>query len=296
VSTLVVMAAGLGSRYGSPKQIDRVGPSHETLVEYAVFDARRAGFTRVVFVIRPDLSDAFKDLAARLPADIAVDCAIQDLSALPPGVAGRPRTRPWGTVHAVLAARSLVSSPFAVLNADDFYGSAAYRIAREACDEAARHASATVVGFPLAATLSPHGPVVRAVCVAENGWLTAIDEVYGLEPAANGIRGWTASGAPRLMQGTEIASMNLWVFPPAIFALLAVGFERFVRGRGRDGDAELPLPEAVGELISQGAVRVRVREAPGPWFGLTHRQDREALVAELRALVASGTYPHALWR
>jgi hypothetical protein len=294
VSTLVVMAAGLGSRYGSPKQIDRVGPSGETLVDYAVFDARRAGFTRVVFVIRPDLINAFRDLAGRLPSDIAVGFAFQDFDATPQGVPQRPRTRPWGTVHAVLAARSLVSSPFAVLNADDFYGSVAYRIAREACDEAGRHGNATVVGLPLEVTLSPHGPVVRAICVSENGWLTAIDEVYGLERAANGIRGW-ASGTPRVIQGTEIASMNLWVFPPAIFTLLGDGFERFVRGRGQDPDAEFPLPEAVGELMTLGALRVRVREAPGPWFGLTHRQDRETLVAGLRASVATGTYPHTLW-
>jgi len=288
------MAAGRGSRYGSPKQIDRVGPSGETLIDYAVFDARRVGFARVVFVIRPDLTNAFRELAGRLPGDIAVDLAFQDFDALPHGIPQRPRTRPWGTVHAVLAARSLVSSPFAVLNADDFYGAVAYRIAREACDEAERHGNATVVGLPLEVTLSRHGPVVRAICVSENGWLTAIDEVYGLERAANGIRGW-ASGTPRVIQGSEIASMNLWVFPPAIFALLGDGFERFVRGRGQDPDAEFPLPEAVGELMSLGALRVRVREAPGPWFGLTHRQDREALVAGLRALVATGTYPHTLW-
>jgi UTP-glucose-1-phosphate uridylyltransferase len=289
------MAAGLGSRYGGFKQVDRVGPSGEMLLEYAVFDARRAGVRRVVFIIRHELADAFAGLARGLPADLDVSWVFQEAERLPAWFARAPREKPWGTVHAVLSARDTVTTPFAAINADDFYGAAAYRLAMPACDDAERAGTAAVIGLSLTATLSDHGPVVRGICQLADGWLTGLDEVYAIQRTPGGARGTTA-GAPRLLSGVELASMNFWVFAPAIFGLLEGCFDSFLRERGHDPSAELPLPEAVDDLIKKRAVRVRAIEAPGPWFGLTHMDDRARVMAGLRALHERGEYPEPLWR
>ena len=265
------------------------------LLEYAVFDARRAGFRRVVFIIRRELADAFAELARGLPADLDVSWVFQEADRLPAWFAPAPREKPWGTVHAVLSARDAITTPFAAVNADDFYGAAAYRLAMPACDDAQRAGTAAVIGLPLSATLSDHGPVVRGICRLADGWLTALDEVYAIERTAEGARGTTA-GAPRLLSGVELASMNFWVFPPAMLGLLEECFEAFLRQRGHDLSAELPLPEAVDDLIRNRAARVRAIEAPGPWFGLTHTDDRPKVRAGLRALHGRGEYPGPLWR
>ena len=303
------MAAGLGSRYGGFKQVDRVGPTGEMLLEYAVFDARRAGFRRVVFIIRDELADAFANLKRSLPADLEVSWVFQKADRLPPWFVAPARRKPWGTVHAVLSARDAISAPFAAVNADDFYGAAAYRLAMPACEDAACDGTSAVIGLPLASTLSEHGPVVRGICQTAGGWLTGLDEVYGIERAADGARGmlavrtFTAATSDaitprheRSLTGHELASMNFWVFAPAIFGLLEDRFDRFLRQRGDDPSAELPLPEAANELIQTRRLRVRAIEAPGPWFGLTHVDDRPKVVAGLRELHARGEYPDPLWR
>ena len=309
------MAAGLGSRYGGFKQVDRVGPSGEMLLEYGVFDAHRAGFRHVVFVIRRELAGAFAELEPSLPADLDVSCVFQDAGRLPAWFDAPPRTKPWGTVHAVLSARDAIAAPFAAVNADDFYGASAYPLAMSACGEAQRDQTAAVIGLPLAGTLSDHGPVVRGICQTAGGWLTGLDEVYGIERAGLKATAETAetaekdlalralraprllsTGSPRHLTGGELASMNFWVFPPIVFDRLEERFDAFLRVRGRDPAAELPLPEAVGELIQGRAVRVRAIEAPGPWFGLTHMDDRPRVMAGLRELHERGEYPDPLWR
>ena len=206
-----------------------------------------------------------------------------------------PRMKPWGTVQAVLAARDAISGPFAAVNADDFYGAAAYRLAMRACEDADRDRTAAVIGLPLHRTLSEHGPVVRGICQLDAGWLTVLDEVYAIERIGEGARG-TSAGAPRLLTGRELASMNFWVFAPAAFAGLEERFEAFLRQRGHEPAAELPLPEAVNEMLQAGPLRVRAIEAPGPWFGLTHMDDRPRASAGLRALHERGEYPDPLWR
>ena len=287
------MAAGVGSRYGGFKQIDCVGPAGEMLLEYAVFDAWRAGFGRVVFIIRRELDQAFADLAAGLPPGIEIVRVHQEVGMLPPGFTAAHRVKPWGTVHAVLATREVIDGPFACVNADDFYGAEAYRSALDACEIAARENVSTVIGFPLHRTLSEHGPVVRAVCDVAEGWLTRIEEMRGVARSGDGVAATGRQGARRLTGG-EVASMNFWIFPPSAFAGLAGEFGAFLRRRGSDPAAELPLPDAVNGLVECGA-RVRVVEAPGPWFGLTHRQDRVAVSASLRALAGAGEYPDPLW-
>jgi len=289
------MAAGLGSRYGGFKQVDQVGPSGEMLLEYAVFDARRAGFRRMVFVIRRELTKAFSELAGRLPADLEVSLVCQDAERLPSWFEPPPRTKPWGTVHAVLAARDVITTSFSVVNADDFYGAAAFKLGMSACEEASSSGTYTVIGLPLANTLSEHGSVVRGVCLTDGGWLAELDEVYGIQRTNVGLQGSTKSGT-RSLTGRELASMNFWIFPPAVFERFGQRFDDFLRRHGNEPSAELPLPEAINQLIQTGAARVRAAEAPGPWFGLTHQNDRPKAAAGLRQLRDQGVYPDPLWR
>jgi choline kinase len=288
------MAAGLGLRYRGFKQLDRVGPGGEMLLEYAIFDARRAGFRRVVFIIRRELTEAFAELARHLPSDVEVSSVCQDPERLPAWFTPPRRTKPWGTVHAVLAARDAISTPFAAVNADDFYGTAAFGLAIRACGEASTAETCSVIGLPLDATLSEHGSVVRGICRTNDGWLQELDEVYGIQRTSAGISGATSAG-PRSLTGRELASMNFWVFAPGVFGLLAERFDAFLRRRGDDPNAELPLPEAINELLQAGSARVRAIEAPGPWFGLTHPDDRPKVVAGIRGLHDCGAYPDPLW-
>ncbi|TAK17351.1 MAG: nucleotidyltransferase [Acidobacteria bacterium] len=294
--TLVIMAAGLASRYGSSKQLDGVGPRGELLLEYSIFDARRAGFTRVVFIIRREIEPAMREFARRLPADLTVDFAVQDLSQVPSWFATpSTRTKPWGTVHAVLAARGILDGPFAVLNADDFYGPDAFLRARAACDEANAAGVASAILFPVSATLSSHGSVIRGICNVDDGYLVELDEVRDIKREGNALRGHV-NHVVRTLTGAELASMNFWVFPHAALALLADEFESFLKAYGDEETSESILPEAVSDLMAAGKLRVRALSAPGPWFGLTHQADRENVRAGLKQLTADGVYPSPLWK
>ena len=273
--TLVVMAAGASTRYGHDKQVEGVGPAGERLLEYSVFDAWRAGFGHIVFVIRPDLGPAFAALARHLPRNLRVTSVDQGRSGAP------PRSKPWGTVAAVLAARAAVEGPFTVLNADDFYGAGTLRLSAEACAEAATDGTGAVIAFEMAATASDHGPVTRAVLDVEGEWLTRVREVRGVT-RANAVAG-------------TLVSMNCWTFPASVVARLADQFAAFVQAHAASADAELALPDGVNVLIAAGQVRVRVRPAIDAWCGLTHGDDRALVSDRLRALVAAGDYPSPLW-
>ena len=292
---LLVMAAGLGSRYGGLKQIAGVGPAGELLLEYAVFDAHRAGFSRVVFVIRPDLEEQFDALIKRFPRDLHVEIAIQSASARPGEGPVVARAKPWGTVHAVLAARASLTTPFAIVNADDFYGVAAYQMAAQACHDAALTGVYAIVGMRLDHTLSASGPVARGICVTKDDELVWLDEVREIERTSAGIHGTFPDGR-RTLSGSEIASMNCWVFTPTVLSALDAVFDEFLRERGHDERAESPLPEAVNVLVQAKSARVRVLETPGPWFGLTHAGDHPKVAEGLRELTARGIYPSPLWR
>ncbi len=288
------MAAGFGSRYGGPKQFDAVGPSGETLLEYAAFDARRAGFGRLVLVVDAGAREGLDRIAGRLPADLPVAPVVQDPDALPSGFTRPPgRVRPWGTVHAVLAARRAVQGPFAVSNADDFYGRGSYRLAIGACAEATR-GDAAVLCLPVGDTLSPHGSVARAVCHVRDGRLVGLEELVELTRRDGALTGRTTAGLVRRLEGVELASMNFWVFPGNVFDRLEERFARFLRARGWTADAELTLADAVGPLVADNALTVRVLRMPGPWFGLTHADDRPTVVGALRRLTERGDYPSPL--
>lgn len=293
--TLVVLAAGVGSRYGGSKPFEPIGPSGQTLVDYAMFDAYRAGFTRVLIVVREDHTPAYDRVTQQLPPWTDVRRVVQRIDDLPAGLVRPPgRVKPWGTVQAVLSARETLRGSFAVLNGDDFYGRRAYEIAMEACRDADL-GTASVIGMPLDRTLSEHGPVTRAVCTFEHGSLTGIEELYAIARDGPAISARSGDGDTRCVSASAIVSMNFWVFPVGVLDLLASCFERFLQ-HARDLDAELPLPDAVGDLVSMRRLAVRVRETPGPWFGLTHSADRPRLASALADFVARREYPHALWR
>lgn len=295
--TLLVMAAGIGSRYGGLKQMEGVGPAGETLLEYSVFDAVEAGFGRVVFVVRPEIHEVFKArFVCRFQRRIACGLVDQTLemglgSRLPP--AGR--VKPWGTGHAVLVARQMLDEPFAVINADDFYG-------RDSLELMARHLEAdsgeyALVGYRLRNTLSEYGSVARGVCSVDPSMrLLGIVERTRIEPdGEGGARYFDEGGRPHPLSGDELVSMNLWGFTPEFLEALAVSFQHFLERYGDDLKHEFFLPTVVNELIAARTAVVRVLPSRDRWFGVTYREDVPAVRRELEKLRKQGLYPSQLW-
>ena len=293
--SLLVLAAGMGSRYGGLKQIDPVGPSGETVLDYAVFDAIRAGFGRVVFVIRREFETIFREqIGAKYAGRIGVDYVFQSAEALPEGLARTfAREKPWGTGHAVWCAWHAVRENFAVINADDFYGKDSFAqlgrfLTSGESVSAANALEFAIVWFRLANTLSEHGAVSRGVCVAdEHGALKSITERTGILPSD--------VGAGRTYSGDEIVSMNCWGFSPSLFQALDEQFREFLVLRGDDPKAEFYLPAAVSEMIARGKAKVRVLPTDASWFGVTYRDDKPRVVAALAELVNRGLYPAKLF-
>lgn len=287
--SLLVLAAGMGSRYGGLKQLEPVGPSGELLLDYAVFDAARAGFGRVVFVIRREFEADFRQkIGARYAGRMAVDYVFQSLEALPAGFAPTlGREKPWGTGHAAWCAREAVRENFAAINADDFYGADAFAQLAKFLTAAGR-AEFALAGYRLAATLSEHGAVSRGVCTAgPDGMLRDITEQTGITPAGVGPGGE--------FSGAETVSMNCWGFTPAVFPLLEVQLGEFLRARAGDAKAEFYLPTAVSAMIARKAATVRVLPTQAEWFGVTYRGDQPRVCAALAELVRRGAYPARLF-
>lgn len=281
----------MGSRYGGLKQIDPVGPSGETILDYSVFDALRAGFGRVVFVIRRDFDEMFKEkIGAKYAGRIAVDYVFQSLDALPAGlVVPLGREKPWGTGHATWCARDVLREPFAVINADDFYGADSFRQLGAFLAKASG-SSASMVGFQLAKTLSENGAVSRGVCdVAVDGTLLGVTEQTGILPVE--------VGAGRKFAGETIVSMNCWGFTPEIFPRLDARFHSFLgKALGETpSKSEFYLPGAVSDLIARKEAVVRVLPTASAWFGVTYREDKPRVVTALAELVRAGAYPQKLW-
>jgi len=294
--TLLVLAAGMGSRYGGLKQIDPVGPNGETIIDYSIFDAMRAGFGKLVFVIRKDIEQQFREIVgARFEQRIAVDYVFQELDKLPaPYTLPAGRTKPWGTTHAILMAADAIKEPFAAINADDFYGQHAYKVL-------AQHLTSgtpdyAMVGFILKNTLSDHGTVARGVSrVDANNLLTHISELMKIERDGAGAKDTGPDGTITQLTGSEAVSMNFWGFTPAIFPQLKVEFEKFLKRAGGELKSECYIPATVGDLVTSGQARCKVLRSPDSWFGVTYREDRPQVVESIRQLIAKGDYPENLW-
>jgi len=310
--TLVVMAAGVGTRYGGMKQIDPIGPNGETALSYCVYDALRAGFDRVVFVIRERMKRVFRESIGQV-IERQVDTAyvFQELDRLPPGAAlPRSREKPWGTGHAVLCCRDEVATPFAVINADDLYGPTAYRLMAEHLARVAHPPSGEgtktpppgaslphycMVGFILKNTTSPHGTVARGICdVSPDGYLrnvterTRIREVGGAIHYADGDR-WVE------LSPDSIASMNIWGLTPDFFEELEARFVRFLRANSDNPKAEYYLPEVVGALARGRKARIAVLKTNDRWYGITYQEDKPGVQQAIRDMIRAGVYPEKLW-
>ena len=296
--TLVVLAAGMGSRYGGLKQVDPVGPSGEAILDYSVFDAIRGGFGKVVFVIRKDFESEFREKVGRkYEGHVAVDYCFQDLADIPaPFKVPEGRTKPWGTAHATRAARGVVREPFAVINADDFYGRDAFaRLASalSASDPAKLHFC--MVGYRLDLTLSANGSVARGICdVSPDGLLRGVKEMTKLVKAGDVAENLEDEANPVKVPLDARVSMNCWGFTPRIFDELEARFAKFLSERGTEMKSEWYIPFVVDELIREGRADCRVLPTDSAWFGVTYRDDRPSVVAAIRGLVDAGEYPASL--
>lgn len=293
--TLVILAAGMGSRYGGLKQMDPVGPGG-TIMDYSVYDAMRAGFGDVVFIIRPDIEDAFRGwVASRCARKLPTTFVHQVVGDLPDGrVPPADRTKPWGTAHAVRAARHAVKGPFAVINADDFYGRGTFTALGDFLSRPRRASEWAMVGFRLVDTLAASGGVSRGVCGVRDGHLEGVVETHELAADGEMVRGRGPDGPVTLPPNTPV-SMNTWGFSTAIFPVLESGFRRFLDGEGGAGKGEFGLPAAVQSAIDAGLASVEVLPGTERWCGLTHAADRAEVRATLEAATARGDYPVDLW-
>ena len=279
----------MGSRYGGLKQLDPVGPSGETILDYAVFDAARAGFDRVVFVIRRDFAGEFERVVVRrYAAWLPVELVFQATDLVPAGAFVSPeRTKPWGTGHALWCARAAVPGPFAVINADDFYGRDAFgqlaQLLRQPAT-AARKPRFGIVGYRLDQTLSEHGAVSRGICtVSSDGLLQKVEERTGIRRED--------IGPGRTYTGAETVSMNCWGMTPVVFGQLEWQLTAFLQQHGHDPKAEFYLPAAISDLVAGDAAEVAVLSTSARWFGVTYREDRPRVAAALAELIAAGEYP-----
>jgi UTP-glucose-1-phosphate uridylyltransferase len=295
--TLLVLAAGMGSRYGGLKQIDPIGPAGEAIMDYSIYDALRAGFGKVVFVIRKDIDSAFRDaVGARFEKHIAVEYVFQELHDLPSGFAVPVgRTKPWGTAHAVLMAADVVKESFVTINADDFYGADSYRaLARHFQTGTTDHA---MVGFALRNTLSEFGTVARGICqVDREGLLEQVVELTSIESDGARVRNTDEAGRTTVLSGDEVVSMNMWGFNVGIFEQLRAQFREFLGLNISDLRSESYLPGAVNELILAGQARVKVLRTQDSWAGVTYRVDRPGVVKSISRLIQRGDYPARLWQ
>ena len=300
--TIVVMAAGLGSRYGGVKQIERLGPDGEILMEYAIYDALRAGFNKIVLIIKPEIFDDVKSLFGdriERSSGIKIDYAFQTMGRF---TESRPefsaRAKPFGTVHAVLCAKELIKTPFAVMNADDYYGAEAFRVMADKLGELKSAQDAAMVAYRLKNTVSPFGTVTRGVCNVENGLLRGVKETYKIKLFPDGtIRDTSESEDGPVLAPDTFVSMNLWGCHQDILPVMERYFASFLAALPADElRAECLLPTMMGELTDSGRISISVLSTNDRWFGLTYKEDKPGAVAALTALHERGAYPPALWR
>ncbi len=288
----------MGSRYGGLKQLDEVGLSGETIMDYSIFDAIRAGYGKVVFVIRREFEAEFREkVADKWASRIAVDFAYQDMDAFVPVLPGQvPREKPWGTGHAVLVARPVVETPFVVINADDYYGPEGFRKMAAFLTEDSGPTRYAMVGYVLRNTISEHGTVSRGICsMDERFLLQSVRECTGIEATPDGIVCQDGQGGRESLSAEALVSMNLWGFHPHIFNLLEEGFREFVAAHRSASKAEFYLSTFANALIADGRASFTVLPNDGKWYGVTYREDKATVQAAFREMTESGQYPTPLW-
>ncbi|MDR0602238.1 MAG: hypothetical protein LBG42_07635 [Treponema sp.] len=303
---LVVLAAGMGSRYGGLKQMDRIGKNGEVLLDYSVYDALRSGFEKTVFIIRHDIEKDFRELVLARMGQTSYELAFQDLDTIiPPDIfAGAQkfgRIKPWGTTHALLCAAGSIDGPFTVLNADDFYGYEAYRTMSVYLKGIVNDpgADGAIVPYELQKTLSPQGTVTRGVCEVRDGYLVSVDELTAIEKKDGVIFNTDPDGTRRNLAADTPVSMNFWGFPKSVLPHFQTYFDNFLAGFAADMQgnikSECYLPRAADWLIKENIIRIKALRADSDWFGVTYREDKEAAVKRIEALTAKGVYPPKLW-
>ena len=303
-SNLVVLAAGMGSRYGGLKQMDKLGKNGEVLLDYSVYDAIKSGFEKIVFIIRHDIEKDFRELVlARMGSKVNSCLAFQDPDSLiPPDIfraaqeAGR--TKPWGTGHALLCAMEQIDAPFTVINADDFYGREAFAVMGKHLRGSDANVS-SIVPYRLDKTLSPQGTVARGVCAIENGYLVSVDELTAIEQKDGRIFNTAPDGSVRDLAPDTPVSMNFWGFSPDIIPEFKKYFDEFLKTFAADVKGQIKsecfIPKAVDYFIKRGLTKVKVLSAGSNWFGVTYREDKDAAIKKLGELISSGVYPESLW-
>ena len=303
-TALVVMAAGIGSRYGGGiKQLEKMGPNGEIIMDYAIYDAKRAGFDKVVFIIRKDLEKDFREIIGnRIEQVTDVAYAFQELSDLPAGfTVPADRKKPWGTGQAVLSVKGIVNEPFAVINADDYYGPEGFRVLHEymttKMDLTGEKLDMCMAGFILKNTLSDNGTVTRGACqVSDDGFLTDVTETYGIRMENGILKAEDQEGNPRSVSPDQFVSMNMWGLPPAFLAELEEGFPKFLAAlKAGDIKKEYLLPTIINDCIKSGKGTVRVLPTNDRWFGVTYKEDKPVVVESIRKLIAEGVYPEKLY-
>ena len=295
--TLLILAAGLGSRYGGVKQMDKIGPSGESIIDYSVFDAIRAGFGKVVFVVNTKIIDDFKAIyEPRFKDKIETSYVLQEIENIPEGIKFNPeRVKPWGTAHAVLVAKDEIDEPFAVINADDFYGKEAYEtIAAFLAGQAQQSGKYAMVGYKLENTLSDFGTVSRGVCEIKNNLLTGVAERTSIVRKAEGIV-YEDEGKEAGISKDAIVSMNFWGFTPDFFEQAEKDFKIFIAENARQLKAEFYIPYVVNNLIQNNKATVEVLTSNARWFGITYQEDKPLTIKKVGELVQQGVYPGSLW-
>ena len=289
--TLLIMAAGMGSRYGGLKQLDSVGPNGETIIDYSVYDAIRAGFNKVIFIIRREFEKEFKSqITNKYEGNIQVEFAFQELNNLPDGFdCPADRQKPWGTGHAILSAVDLIQEPFVVINGDDFYGLESYQIVSDYYKNEGD--MFTMVAYELGNTLSEFGGVTRGLCTLENDLLSTVIETNNLERSESGV----LSDRNIELDGSEPVSMNVWGFTPDLFPYLRSMFNDFLKLEGKELKSEFFIPSVVNNLIQSNIKAVKVLKTGSSWFGVTYKEDKPHVVSKIKSLVDNDEYPLVLF-
>lgn len=298
--TLIIMAAGMGSRYGGLKQLDTLGPNGETIMDYSVYDAINAGFGDVVFIVRESFKEEFeKKVVSKYANKVKVTLVTQELDHLPKGFTLNPeRVKPWGTGQAVLSAKEVVKGPFAVINADDYYGRDSFKVLSDFLSTLSEDSkgSYSMVGFQLDKTLSESGSVSRGVCSAdENGFLTSIREHTNIRKEGEKILGETLEGEPACFDNEAVTSMNMWGFTPDFMKACEDKFVTFLKSNINEPKKEFYVPSVVGEMIADKEATVKVLKSKSSWFGVTYKEDRAQVVERFRQMFKEGIYPEKLF-